>query len=460
MSLFACPLKVARCVAGDSIGVVEGETCWTFTEWDRYVNQLSHSLENLGLQSGQRVAIVVPNSLLAVSIIVALWRFEVVVCPLSTRYTEEQLREARRVLQVEHCWREVDLQKLYSESKHQELEYVGKPLDDTTWATMMTTSGSSGQPKYVVHHHRNLYFSASGVNDHLDFDKNSGWAMTLPLYHMGGFSVLTRVLQAQGILVIPTQEQSLSEVCAMDEVSHISLVATQLKRLLDDEEAVDYAKNLYAIVVGGSAVSKSLLQEAADKKLRVHTSYGLTEMASQVCTSLDDTSEGFPLHSGELVPFRELKLAEDGEVWVKGDSLCRGYWTENGLEFPFDAEGWYHTGDIAEWLDADEEQLVIKGRKDAMFISGGENIYPEEIEQCLLGCEGFQQVVVVPREDEEFGQRPVAFIQSDRAWTTEECETYVAQHLETFKVPDAFYPWPENVQVTMKPQRKHFEVLL
>ena len=163
------------------------------------------------------------------------------------------------------------------------------------------------------------------------------------------------------------------------------------------------------VLLGGSAAPKSLIEEAIREAIPLYLSYGSTEMGSQIATTPAPITSA-QQNSGKLLPYRELSVAKDGELLVKGPCLFQGYLQGGIIQPQTDNDGWFHTSDIGT-LSAKNE-VTILGRKDNMFISGGENIHPEEIERALMMIEGIVDALVVPIPDDEYGQRPVAFIQS------------------------------------------------
>ena len=220
------------------------------------------------------------------------------------------------------------------------------------------------------------------------------------------------------------------------------MVATQLYRLIQEDGSKN--ETLKALLLGGSAIPASLLEAAHARGLPVHTSYGLTEMASQVTTTPPGASPAALQTSGLVLPHRQLRIAPDGEIWVRGETLFQGYVEERAVPTSVDASGWFHTGDTGA-LD-EEGYLHVQGRKDNLFISGGENIQPEEIEHALTHLEGVARAVVVPVPDPEFGFRPVAFVQTRAGWqkSLSDLGSCLEQSLPRFKIPVAFLPWPEE----------------
>ncbi|MDN5698623.1 MAG: AMP-binding protein, partial [Rubrobacter sp.] len=152
---------------------------------------------------------------------------------------------------------------------------------------------------------------------------------------------------------------------------------------------------------------------------------------------------------GRVLPYRELRISDEGEVLVRGRTLFVGYLDGEGLRDPTDGEGWFRTGDLGA-LDEDG-YLTVHGRRDNRFVSGGENVQPEEVEAVLRRLSGVEEAVVVPVPDEEFGHRPVAFVNGPP--DSEELYERLSALLPRFMVPIAFYPWPEEASSGMKPDR-------
>jgi O-succinylbenzoic acid--CoA ligase len=227
------------------------------------------------------------------------------------------------------------------------------------------------------------------------------------------------------------------------KITHDSFVPTILLRLLKMDCEDDGWQGCKAILLGGAAIPRTLIEKAKELNLPIHTTYGLTELCSQVATD------------GKVLPYRELMIAGDGEILVKGKTLFKGYLREGKIELPVDANGYFATGDIGRF-DADGN-LQITGRKDLMFISGGENIYPEQIEWALYKIDNIDQAVVVPIDDPEFGQRPVAFIRTcDRTqFDSEHLKALLREKLESFKIPVKFYPMPDAESKKLKPNRQN-----
>ena len=314
-------------------------------------------------------------------------------------------------------------------------------------ATIIFTSGSTGAPKAALHTFGNHYHSALGSNANIALRPGDRWLHSLPLYHVGGLSIIFRCLLAGATVAFPQPGTTLGESIAGLAATHISVVSTQLSRLLRESANLG---GLEAVLMGGGPVPSSLVDEALVRGLPLHTSYGLTEMASQVTTTPPGASLRELRTSGRALPGREVSLSERGEILVRGATLFAGYVEGEESDRPLDEEGWFHTRDLGE-LD-ESGYLRVGGRLDNLFISGGENVQPEEIEEALCRLNGVDEAVVVPVSDEEFGARPVAFVRMNDAEPRD-----LARELEPvlprFKIPVSFHPWPEEARRGMKADR-------
>jgi O-succinylbenzoic acid--CoA ligase len=306
----------------------------------------------------------------------------------------------------------------------------------------------------VLHSAGNHHYSALGSNALLTVNPGDRWLLSLPLYHVGGLGILYRCFLGGGAVVLERPGVDLADQIAQDRITHLSLVPTQLRRLLKHPDLKRLRSSLKVVLLGGAPIPPDLLQQASDAGLPVYPTYGLTEMASQVAT-------GSPERPAKLrvLPHREVKIADDGAICVRGDTLFLGYVTKDGIARPLDSEGWFQTGDTGR-IDS-RGFLHVRGRKDNMFISGGENVHPEAIEAALSGVDGIEVVVVVPVEDAEYGHRPVAFLRYRADFNLSEAESELSEEarfgfdhhslsaelektLPRFMLPVAYYPWPHG----------------
>ncbi len=445
-----CPLRAAANASPEAPAVLGAGGALTYEELDRRVTAAAERTGKLGFGKGARVALYLPKDERYLVSLLALIRAGCVACPLSTRLPPQGVApllkraSCRALISSDEELlgaKDAGVQKLRPEellaeepaARDRPSEELDLALDLP--ATIVFTSGSAGAPKAALHTFGNHYYSASGSNANIALAPGDRWLHSLPLYHVGGLSILFRCLLAGAAMVLPGPGAPLGEASA----THVSLVSTQLMRLLREGD-LD-AAGLKAVLLGGGPIPASLVDEAAARGLPIHTSYGLTEMASQVTTTPPGASRKELRTSGRVLPHREISISGDGEILVKGETLFAGYVEGEKIDLPLDTNGWFHTKDLGE-LDADG-YLRVRGRRDNLFISGGENIQPEEIEEALCHLEGVEEAVVVPIADAEFGARPVAFVR-----TTDGEPGNLARALERtlprFKIPVAFHRWPEG----------------
>ncbi|HAS6229791.1 TPA: o-succinylbenzoate--CoA ligase [Vibrio vulnificus] len=293
-------------------------------------------------------------------------------------------------------------------------------------ATIIFTSGSTGNPKAVAHTHRQHFASAQGLLEEFCFTQQDTWLLSLPLYHVSGMAIIYRWLLAGACLKVG--HGTLSE--DIQGVTHASLVATQLKRLLDDNTPLQ----LSHVLLGGSHVEHALARAAQRKGIETWLGYGMTEAASTVTAKQIDSVS----NAGHLLKNRALQLIGQ-RIYIGGETLAEGYFFQGSLTTLVDEHGWFDSKDLGVWQG---EELKIIGRADNQFISGGENIHCEEIEAVLNEIEGVEQSIVVPMPDAEFGYRPVAVIQSPLLANRAQYEQHLKEKLQKFKWPVAYYLMP------------------
>jgi len=449
-------LRSAALAAPKDAALIGARGVTSFEELDRLVSAAAVRLGEL--EAGSRVALYLQRDERYVALLLALIRAGHVACPLSDRVPSrgvapllERAACSALISDDEELLRTAgaNLLRPKPEDLLREGQQFAEPADIPLGrpATIIFTSGSTGVPKAALHTFGNHYHSALGSNANIALMPGDRWLHSLPLYHVGGLSILFRCLLAGATVALPQQGTPPGEAIAGFGATHVSLVSTQLLRLLREDAN---RGGLEAVLMGGGPIPASLVDEAVARGLPVHTSYGLTEMASQVTTTPPGASLEELRTAGRVLPHREVAISGSGEILVRGQTLFAGYVEGERLNRPLDAEGWFHTGDLGE-LD-DNSYLRVRGRMDNLFVSGGENVQPEEIEEALYRLEGIEEAVVVPVPDEEFGARPVAFIRTDDLEPGD-----LAHELEPvlprFKIPISFHPWPEEAPRGMKVDR-------
>jgi O-succinylbenzoic acid--CoA ligase len=446
---------------------------YTYREFYEYILIVSTGLRQIGIGKKDRIALISGNSVYLPLLILALFNVGAVAVPVNFRIPAAQIGElldsigCRKVFIAkkyvnQQAWLSlspVPIENFFSGLKKTkfETEAVTWPLRQT--ATVIFTSGSTGYPKAAVHTIGNHYYNALGSNENIRLRPGDRWLLTLPLFHVGGLAILFRTLLAGATCVIAKDGKKIGKVIRDRKITHLSLVATQLFRLLAQPRILPVLRNLKTILLGGGPAADSLIDRAVKSRLPLYLSYGLTEMASQVTTTKRVRSySGLKAnHAGKVLKYRRLKISDKGEILIKGLTLFKGYWKEQRIYRALDRDGWFHSGDLG-YLDS-RGNLVVNGRRDTMFISGGENIYPEEIEQQLRNIKEVKDALIVPVSDKEFGQRPVAFIQvvKGRKIKVGYLRFCLQKKMAGYKIPQLFFPWPEEY-VALKPGRQSFKI--
>lgn len=297
--------------------------------------------------------------------------------------------------------------------------------------SMTLTSGSTGLPKAAVHSVSAHLASAAGVLALMPFAGEDDWLLSLPLFHVSGQGIIWRWLRAGARLTV-RDRQPLEQ--ALLGCTHASLVPTQLWRLLNGDADV----SLKAVLLGGAAIPVELTERARAQGIRSFCGYGLTEFASTVCAKEADGEADV----GEALPGREVKIVA-GEIWLRAASMAAGYWRNGQLLSLTNDEGWFATRDRGELRAG---RLSVIGRLDNLFFSGGEGIQPEEVERVILAHPQVQQVFIVPQDDVEYGQRPVAVVECEDGCEMTTLAAWSAERLARFQQPIQWLRLPETLK--------------
>ncbi len=465
MSHSGCPVNYQAVVNPEAIAVMAGDLAWNYAALDRRIQRMAAGLVDQGLQPGDVLVAVGSNSPLLLVLVFACLRSGVIILPINPSFPEIRVQELIRLSGAKGLWQEspelcTDWQGLVLPVNLAHID--GEPREfswsDTRICNLVLTSGSSGFPKAAAYSFSCHRASARASASVIPLSVGDGWLLSLPLYHIGGLAILFRCVLSGARMIFPDHRRNLAQTLIKRQVTHISLVNTQLYRLLTTT-GFDFAYSSSRVVlVGGGYVAADLAARCRKQGVKVLTTYGMTEACSQIATGEPEFLEFGALTSGQPLPGIELQLSDKGDIKVRGETLFRGYWNNGTIALPLTEDGWFATGDKGCWHG---EQIQIKGRCDSRFISGGENIQPEDIERALLGCPEISRVVVVPVNSEEFGRRPVAFVECNN---DEFHPLLWSQHLREliprFMVPDAFFPWPnECINAGLKVSRKDMAVL-
>ncbi len=411
-----CPLKEAAKDAGHAPALIESTKVWSFKELDAMADRAAAVLEQMGIQPLDRVALRHAPSAEWIALFFALLRLQATLFPIHLRLPSSAVEALFARVQPQYCFDSSHIPQLFHSSRHSTQESVNPNIA----ALYLMTSGSSGVPKIAMLSLRNLLSSALAANTLVQLRPGDVWLLSLPLYHVGGIGVVMRALSARATILLDPAQQK----CA----THISYVPTQLYRLQESR-----FPHLRTLLIGGAPLSESLYQTY--RHLPLIVSYGLTEMSSLVAATSTPIWQDGHCFLGSPLPGQEIRMDAEQEIWVRGATRFLGYWNQ---KTPFDPKGWFPTNDLGH-IDP-ERGLALKGRKDWQFISGGEKIQPEEIEQLLYQCPHIEEAIVRPRADAEFGHRPILFARSkDPSWDLEAMKNQLKLLLPAYKIPVALY---------------------
>jgi O-succinylbenzoic acid--CoA ligase len=298
------------------------------------------------------------------------------------------------------------------------------PDPDDTWV-ILHTSGTTAAPKPVELTYGNFRASAEAAAANLPLTPDDRWLCVLPLFHVGGLSILTRSAFADSTAVVHERfdADAVAESLESGEATVVSLVGTTLRRL--QQRGLSGAPALRAALVGGGPVPRDLLEWGRSIGLPLLLTYGMTETCSQIATAVPGDHGGL----AKPLPGVELKIGPGGEILVRGPMVSRG---------ALASDGWLHSGDRGR-LDA-EGYLWVDGRIKDTIVTGGENVAAAEVEEALVAHPGISDAAVVGRPDPEWGEAVTAFVvvaNGDAGPTDAALIAHCRERLAGYKVPRA-----------------------
>lgn len=449
------PDWLTRCAesAPERLAVQCGKVCWSFAELSKQVERLARQLATAGVRVESRVALLASNGLTYVACVHALARLGAILVPLNTRLSVAELRwqieDVRAMLLISDAGlveraHEIDtaipLVLLQSNSPapdraeitlltHRGSAYAESEvslrtlIDLDATQVIMYTSGTTGRPKGVLITYGMQWWNAVSSALNLGHRSEDCWLACLPLFHIGGLSILTRsvIYGISVVLLEKFDERAVNQAIKREGVTIISVVAVMLQRMLDELEAEEkgasYPATLRCVLLGGGPAPLPLLERCASLGIPVAQTYGLTESCSQAVTLAPADALRKPGSAGRpLLPVqlqilhegRSVAAGEPGTIYLKGPTITPGYADRPAATAEAFRDGWFCTSDLG-YLDADGYLYVLDRRSD-LIISGGENVYPAEIESVLLAHPAVAEAGVCGQDDPRWGQAPIAFV--------------------------------------------------
>lgn len=293
---------------------------------------------------------------------------------------------------------------------------------------IINTSATTGKFKSVPVRWSQIESHVKASAKVLGVEEDDNWLVVLPMFHVSGLSIILRTLYngTRAIIREKFSEQVVLEALETEDVTMVSLVPTVLQRIVERIQA----PTLRAILLGGEFIPMPLLQECVQRNLPVYKTYGMSETFAQSTTfSIQEhpnklASVGYPLQS-VTIEIRNPDEEGVGEVWLLSPMLMKGYLNKEPIK------GAFNTDDIG-YVDEDGFLYLLNRRKD-IIISGGENIYPKEIEDVLYGMNGILECAVIPVSDPKWGQVPVLCVVTN--CSEEDISQYLLSRLAKYKVP-------------------------
>jgi acyl-CoA synthetase (AMP-forming)/AMP-acid ligase II len=438
---------------GDAEAVVDGPLRLSFTELAERVRCAAGAFREFGIGKGDRVAVWAPNSAEWIIAAFGLVTAGGVLVPVNTRFKAEEaadviVRSGAKAVLVEKGFLGLDYDTpagvpvidVKSEFLNSGQPFEC-PISGEDVADIIYTSGTTGRPKGVMMNHLQtlrLYEEWCDLNDLREGDR---YLIVNPFFHTFGYKAGCIASMIRGATILPVPVFDVAAVVDLIERERVTMLPgppTLYHSLLGVQDKEKLA-TLRAGVTGASDIPVELIRRVHDELpfATVNTGYGLTECGTATLSRPGDSFDDVATTVGVPCDGVEVRVGDDGEVLVRGYSVMQGYLDDPAATAEaIDQEGWLHTGDLGEFTETG--RLRIVGRKKDMFIVGGFNAYPAEIENFLLKHPAVAQVAVIGVPDDRMGQVGKAFVvlrSSSAPVGADDLIDWSRQRMAGFKVP-------------------------
>ncbi len=437
-----------------STAAIYKDTELSYKNLAELVDKTAFYLTQNDIKENNVVCLLFNNSIEFIVIILALWEVGAVPIPLNTRLLEKDLNKQITFLNPKRIIKSKEFGTTLTHGKDliisfkklgtvkQKIKIQGFLKEKT--ALILFTSGSSKKPKAVMLSFENLIQSALIGNKVIHHSKKDIWLASLPFYHIGGFSIIFRALMFGASIAIPNSlsNDDLKETIKKHHPTLASLVSNQLKKFVDTNFAPP--KELRMVLLGGGFSDKELILKAIDLKWNIAKVYGSTETSSFVSIMDKEEVKRRPEASGKAILPNQVFIYSDneeklssksGEIIIKSPAIMKGYYKSRDRTNAKLRNNLFATGDIG-YLD-EEGFLFVEAKRSDLIVSGGENIYPAEVERIILTHKNVKEVCVIGIKDKTWGQvvATAVVLKKGTKLSTSQLKNFLKDKLASYKIP-------------------------